>query len=68
MRNIISKKQLIKICSLSYTTIWREERAGRFPARVQLSERRVGWYEDEIETWLETRSPVVKSSGDGPGR
>ncbi len=58
MRRIISKKELTEISSLSYTTIWRLERAGRFPARVQLSERRVGWFEDEIEGWLESR-PLV---------
>jgi len=60
VRRIISKKEVVKISSLSYTTIWRLERAGRFPARVQLSDRRVGWYEDEIETWLESRSTVVE--------
>jgi len=55
MRNILTKKEVIKKCGLSYTTIWREEKAGRFPQRVLLTEKRVGWFEDEIEEWLESR-------------
>ena len=31
--------------------IWRLERAGQFPHRVQLGPRSVAWYEDEIEAW-----------------
>ena len=55
MRKIISKKETRKASGLSDTTIWREERAGRFPSRVQLTPNRVGWYQDEIETWIESR-------------
>ena len=55
MRNILKKKEVIKKCGLSYTTIWREERAGRFPKRLMLTINRVGWFEDEIEAWLESR-------------
>jgi predicted DNA-binding transcriptional regulator AlpA len=28
---------------------------GRFPKKVRLSYRCVGWFEDEIEAWLEER-------------
>jgi len=45
----------MKICGLSSTTIWREEKIGRFPSRIQLSTRRVGWFADEIEAWMESR-------------
>ena len=31
------------------------ERAGDFPARVPLFERRVGWIEAEVETWIRGR-------------
>src|SRR3954453_13172880 len=31
------------------------ERAGDFPARVALSERRVGWIESEIDAWIRNR-------------
>jgi predicted DNA-binding transcriptional regulator AlpA len=31
------------------------ERAGRFPARVPLSERAFGWVEAEIKAWIASR-------------
>jgi predicted DNA-binding transcriptional regulator AlpA len=37
---------------LSYSTIFRMETAGRFPARRQLSPRRVGYLRSEVEAWL----------------
>jgi len=60
MRNILKKKNVIEMCGLSYPTIWRLESAGQFPKRVQLSPRRVGWFEDEIEAWLESRPRLNK--------
>jgi prophage regulatory protein len=40
---------------LSRTTVWREERAGRFPKRVRLTANSVGWVESEILAWMENR-------------
>jgi len=40
---------------LSRSTIWRLERDGRFPRRVKLSIRAVGWRAADIEAWLKTR-------------
>jgi prophage regulatory protein len=39
----------------SRVQIWRDVKAGRFPAPVQLGPNSVGWYEDEIDAWLATR-------------
>lgn len=55
MRKILSKKEVKERCGLSDVTIWREQKAGRFPIRILLTPRRVGWYEDEIEAWLDSR-------------
>jgi len=46
------------LTGLSRPTIWRLEREGRFPARVQISSNRVGWYGHEIKAWLESRPRV----------
>ena len=35
---------------------WRLERDGKFPKRVHLSPRRIGWLEHEIDAWLATRA------------
>jgi len=58
--NILSAKEVTKKTGLSRTTIWRLERKGEFPLRVALSNRRVGWKEDEIIKWLQSRSTVEK--------
>jgi prophage regulatory protein len=50
-----------KICQatkLSRSTIWRLERAGKFPARRQLSANAVGWLRSEVEAWLASRQPT----------
>jgi prophage regulatory protein len=54
-RRILRKKEVRHRTGYSDTTIWRRERQGRFPARVQLSEHSVGWYEDEIDAWIRDR-------------
>jgi len=56
--NILNAKEVVKKTGLSRTTIWRLERQGEFPLRVSLSARRVGWNEEEITKWLESRSTV----------
>lgn len=55
MRKIIGKKEVLEASGLSDTTIWRLERKGLFPKRITLADNRVGWFEDEVETWQETR-------------
>lgn len=49
---------------VSRPTAWREERAGRFPRRVQISPGRVGWIGREIKTHIETRPRVNTSECD----
>ena len=35
--------------------IWRDIRAGTFPAPMELGPNSVGWFEDEIDEWLASR-------------
>jgi len=39
--------------SLSRSTIWRLEKAGRFPQRITLSNRCVRWSLQEVNHWVE---------------
>jgi predicted DNA-binding transcriptional regulator AlpA len=32
--------------------IYRLESAGKFPSRVNLGANAIGWYEDEVDSWL----------------
>ena len=59
---ILSSEDVELASSYSRTTIWREEREGRFPKRVQLSPGRVGWNSDEIDGWIETRPRIISAS------
>ncbi len=53
--NILSPDQTVKRVGLSRVTIWRLERAGKFPDRVNLTDSRIGWIETEIDEWIEAR-------------
>lgn len=50
---IIRKPELLRIVGVSHPTIWRMEKAGKFPKRISLGKNSVGWLESEIKQWLE---------------
>ena len=52
---ILSKRQLKELVLYSPQHIARLEKAGKFPKRVQLGPKRVGWVEDEVLDWLQQR-------------
>ena len=54
-RRVLAQKNLLAKIPLSRITIWRLEREGKFPSRLRLTANRIGWFEDEIEEWLESR-------------
>src|SRR4051812_28070007 len=54
-KNILRHPQVMERTGLSAPQIWRLEKAGTFPARVQISAGAVGWFSDEIESWIEAR-------------
>jgi prophage regulatory protein len=55
---ILRKPEVLSTVGLSYTTVWRLERAGHFPRRRQLGGRAVGWLENEIREWIASRGVV----------
>jgi len=63
-RSIIRKRAVHQRTGLSDSTIWRLEKAGDFPARIQVTEAgAVGWYEDEVDAWVRDR---VRGPGKRP--
>ncbi len=40
----------------SRVQIWRDIKAGLFPAPLELGPNSVGWYQDEIAGWLKSRT------------
>ena len=41
---------------LSRTSVWREQKAGRFPAGIKISANAVGWRESDIAAWIASRT------------
>jgi prophage regulatory protein len=67
-RKIIRKRVVEEQTGLSGTTIWREEKAGRFPTRIQISANAVGWFQDEISDWIHQRIRGRKIDAAEPAR
>jgi len=49
--------------SLSRTTIWRLEKAGNFPNHVQIASNRIGYLEEEIISWIQSRPRNINVQG-----
>jgi len=53
---IIRKPELFSRLGLSDATIWRMEKSGKFPRRIQIGGKAVGWFDTEINDWLNQKS------------
>ena len=49
---VISWRELSEMIPFTRQHVLRLEKAGRFPRRLQIGARRVGWLATEIEDWL----------------
>ncbi|MCJ2185225.1 helix-turn-helix transcriptional regulator [Novosphingobium beihaiensis] len=52
---MIPKPEIVRVSNLSEPTIYREQRAGRFPPFEHISARRVGLRLSVLNEWLEGR-------------
>ena len=50
---IIRKKELFPKVGMSDATVYRLEKKGKFPKRVQIGPNSVGWIEGEVDQWIE---------------
>jgi predicted DNA-binding transcriptional regulator AlpA len=48
-------REVLRLCGLSRTTLYREIKLRTFPAQVKLSARSVGWLQDDVMMWLNAR-------------
>ncbi len=53
---IVRSAEAGEIIGTSRTTCWRLERAGEFPARVQISPGAIGYLYSEIQAWIQERA------------
>ncbi len=61
---LLTQKQVVDLVGLSRTTIWRLERAGQFPRRLQVSTKAVRWNQAEILDWINSRPLAGMGVGD----
>jgi prophage regulatory protein len=47
-RVMLNEKQVLQIVPISPVTLWRMEKAGKFPRSTYISPNRRVWFEDEI--------------------
>jgi len=61
---ILRLPEICKTTGLGRSMVYQLEAQGRFPSRVRISDRAVGWIEEEIQGWLaerisRSRAPTV---------
>src|SRR5215468_1669096 len=59
---VLSLQAVLDRVPVSRTTLWRMERAGLFPRRIQVSANRIGWLESDVDAWLDERKPSHDSN------
>lgn len=67
-RTILRKEEVLRRTGLKTTRLYELIKMGEFPAQVSIGARAVGWYEDEVQNWIDLR-PATDArrgqSGDG---
>ena len=61
---ILREREVQRRTGLCRITIWRLERLGDFPKRLRLAQNAVGWKEDEIQSWIDTRPRGAKRTAE----
>jgi prophage regulatory protein len=54
--------EVVALCGLKKTSIYRGAREGTFPAPVRLSARCVAWRESDIARWQASRTQAMKGT------
>jgi prophage regulatory protein len=67
-RRMLSEKQVLAIIPVGRSTLWRMEKAGRFPKSTYISANRRVWFEDEIVEWQKAVDAFDPNRGRGKGR
>jgi prophage regulatory protein len=63
---ILSIKEAIQKTSLSRTSIYRSIANGEFPTPIRLSKQRIGFLNNEIESWIKVRIHQSRSAHPRP--
>jgi prophage regulatory protein len=58
-------RQVSHLTGLGRSMIYQMQAEGRFPRRIKLGERAVGWLESEVRDWLATRVDASRGNQRG---
>ena len=61
-KRIIRLPEVQSTTGLSRSSIYAGAALGTFPSQVPLGARAVGWYEDEVITWIEQRAEKAQAT------
>ncbi|MCA1382686.1 MULTISPECIES: AlpA family phage regulatory protein [unclassified Bradyrhizobium] len=67
-RRMLNEQQVLEIIPVSRTTLYRMEKAGRFPKSTYISPNRRVWYEDQIVAWQNAVDEFDPHRARGKGR
>ena len=67
-RRMLNEKQILQIIPVGRTTLYRMEKAGRFPKSTYISPNRRVWFADEIIAWQNAVDEFDPNRGRGKGR
>lgn len=67
-RRMLNERQVLDVVPLSRTSIYRLEKAGKFPRSTYISANRRIWYEDEIVAWQNAVDEFDPHRARGKGR
>ena len=52
---IIRLPEVLRLCGISRSHLYKLVGEGKFPAQIRISERCVGWHYGDVLRWLESR-------------
>lgn len=58
--NVVRLPEVRRITGLGRSTIYRLQADRKFPPRIKLGVRAVGWLEREVQEWLATRVAISR--------
>jgi prophage regulatory protein len=67
-RRMLTERQILEIIPIGRSTLWRLERAGKFPRGVFISPNRKIWYESQIVSWQDSLDQSDPRRGRGKRR
>jgi prophage regulatory protein len=67
-RRMLNQEKVLRIVPVSPVTLWRMEKAGRFPKSSYISANRRVWFEDEISAWQREVDGRSRGRANHPGQ